>query len=313
MPSQGLELISQHCDVDYHDATVLSRREFLERAREADALVVFMTDTVDADIINQCPKLKVISSFGKGYDNIDIDACAQRNIIVTVNIDELTHSTADMAIGQLLALSRNILPSDRSIRQGNFKGWHPTHFLGNDFHHSRLGIIGLGAIGQAIARRAKGFDVTVSYFDAVRKPDCEKELGVIFMDKDQLLSDNDYIVLAVGLSDQTLHLIGQQEMETIRPGSYLINIGRGSVVDEAAVNAALRTGKLRGYAADVFAFEDTFNTQKPGYIHDDLWLTGKKRFSRPIWGPERSRPETAWLLPLLCSWSALCMAEHQRA
>ena len=90
------------------------------------------------------------------------------------------------------------------------------------------------------------------------------------MDKDQLLSDNDYIVLAVGLSDQTLHLIGQQEMETIRPGSYLINIGRGSVVDEAAVNAALRTGKLRGYAADVFAFEDTFNTQKPGYIHDGL-------------------------------------------
>jgi lactate dehydrogenase-like 2-hydroxyacid dehydrogenase len=229
-----------------------------------------MTDTVDAAIINKCPRLKAIASFGKGFDNIDIEACSRRNIVVTVNIDELTHSTADMAIGLLLALSRNILPSDRSIRNSEFRGWHPTCFLGNDFHHSRLGIVGLGAIGQAIARRAKGFDATVSYHDPVRKPETEEKLGLTFMDKDRLLRENDFIVLAVGLSPATIRLIGRREMEIIKPGSYLINIGRGSLVDEAAVAVALRSGKLRGYAADVFAFEDALNSDRPGYIHDIL-------------------------------------------
>ncbi|MDR3592727.1 MAG: NAD(P)-dependent oxidoreductase [Negativicutes bacterium] len=270
MPAQGVELIRQHCDVDYHDATALSRRDFLDRAREADGLVVFMTDSVDAAMIEECPKLKVIASFGKGFDNIDIGACHRRNIVVTVNIDELTHSTADMAIGLLLAVSRNILPSDRAIRKAEFRGWHPTHFLGNDFHHSRLGIFGLGAIGQAIARRARGFDVKVSYYDPVRKPDSEEKLDLTFMDKDRLLSENDFIILAVGLCAETIRLIGRQELAIIKPGSYLINIGRGSVVDESAVGEALRSGKLRGYAADVFAFEDALSPDKPGYIPDEL-------------------------------------------
>jgi len=162
MPEEGVEMLKQYCQVTMNEGTdPLPKEEIIRRTGEAHVLLYFVSDHIDEEIIAGCPNLKVAASFGKGYDNLDLEACTRRNICATINPHALTDSTADMAIALILAVSRNILPSDRFVREGNFRGWHPTHFLGHDFHHATLGIIGLGDVGQAVARRAYGFDVRI--------------------------------------------------------------------------------------------------------------------------------------------------------
>lgn len=274
MPQKGVELIKEYCEIDYHsDVNPLPKEQFIERAKKADALVMFVTDKIDAEIVSKCPKLRIISSFGKGYDNIDVKACSEKDILVIINRESLTNSTADLAIGLILSLCRNILPGDRHIRNREFKGWHPTNLLGRDFHHSKLGIIGLGLIGAAIARRAKGFDVEVSYYDIERKEKLEQDLDIKYCDNlNDLLSQNDFIVVACDLRSENHHLINANTMGYIKPGSYLINISRGSVVDERAVAEALKAGKLSGYAADVFEFEDIPRDTMTPYIQESLLM-----------------------------------------
>ncbi len=271
MPEVGVNMIKEYCDVDYYDGTVpLSKEELIKRTRDKDALVCFVPDYIDRDVVESCPNLKVISSFGKGYDNIDVVACTEHNILVSINKHALTDSTADLAIGLLLSMSRNILLGDKYVREGKFTGWHAKNFLGKDFHHSKLGIIGLGKIGKAIAQRAKGFNVDISYFDMERAESFEVEYGVRYESLNELLEKNDFIILAVNLIPETYHLIGKEELETINPNSILINISRGSVVDEVAVTECLKAGKLLAYASDVFEFEDPTNEKKPAYINEVL-------------------------------------------
>ncbi|NLT94137.1 MAG: hydroxyacid dehydrogenase [Clostridia bacterium] len=272
MPQKGIDLIKEYCEIDYHaEAGPLPKEQFIERAKKADALVMFVTDKIDGEIINKCPNLRIIASFGKGYDNIDVGACTAKNILVIINKDSLTNSPADLAIGLILSLCRNILPGDRHVRNGDFKGWHPTNLLGKDFHHSKLGIIGLGLIGTAIARRAKGFDVDLSYYDVERKAEQEKTLGIKYYDNIcDLISQNDFLVVACDLRPENYRLINAKTLEYLKPGSYLINISRGSVVDERAVAEALKSGKLSGYAADVFEFEDKPGDIKIPYIQQNL-------------------------------------------
>nr|WP_092074635.1 D-glycerate dehydrogenase [Dendrosporobacter quercicolus]NSL47595.1 D-glycerate dehydrogenase [Dendrosporobacter quercicolus DSM 1736]SDN06327.1 phosphonate dehydrogenase [Dendrosporobacter quercicolus] len=269
MPDRGLAMLRQYFDVSYCDGASLSKEEFMVRAREVDALVAFMTDYIDRDILANCPGLKVIASFGKGFDNIDVQACTRQGILVTVNPDDLTASTAELAMTLLLALSRNVLPADTHIRAGHFQGWHPLHYLGSDVHGKTLGLVGFGAIGQAIARRAKGFEVNIRYYDSNQEagaqcPDAQ------FAELPDLLAESDYVVIAVSLNPGSRHLLGAKEIALLKKGSYLINIGRGSTVDEAAVAEALLTNRLRGYAADVFAFEDQSIGVRPAYINDKL-------------------------------------------
>ncbi|WP_134702026.1 NAD(P)-dependent oxidoreductase [Ammoniphilus sp. YIM 78166] len=271
MPDVGVEMIKQSCEVDYYDGIVpLSKEQFIARAADADALLIFVPDVIDAEILDHCPRVKVVSSFGKGYDNIDVEECTRRGIMVTINPDALTDSTADLAIGLLLAVSRNLLLGDPHVRQGAFSGWHATHLLGKDFHHSKLGIIGLGSIGEAIARRAKGFDVEICYTDVTPFPEKEERLGIQYKDLDSLLATSDFVIVAVNLMEETYHLIGEEQLMGIKTGSYLINISRGSTVDEQAVSQALKQGKLAGYAADVFEFEDPMNPHRPDYIPEEL-------------------------------------------
>lgn len=283
MPDKGLRMIRQHFEVDYSSGTALSKTEFIARAKDADALVIFMTDFIDAEIIDNCPKLKVISSFGKGYDNIDVPACTKRGILVTNNPDDLTASTADMAIALLLALCRNVVCSDAHIRVGEFNGWHPFHFLGSDFHGKTLGLVGFGALGQAIARRARGFDVNMYYYDIQRKTEAEQVLGVQYAPLPQLLAKSNFVIVAVNLYPETRHLLGSKEIASLHPGSYLINIGRGSTVDEDAVAEALLSDHISGYAADVFGFEDRMISQRPDYINERLLrCVGKTVFTPHI-------------------------------
>jgi len=282
MPQIGVDMIKEYCEVDYYDGIEpLSKETFIARAKKADAVLAFVCDTIDEEILQSCPNVRVISSFGKGFDNIDVEACTRHNILVTINPDALTESTADLAIGLLLSVSRNILAGDRHVRNREFKGWHAVHCLGRDFHHSKLGIIGFGAIGRAIAKRAKGFDVEISYYDVRRFPEMEDHLGARYIELPALLSENDYVVVAVDLRPENHHLIDREELELMKKDSFLINISRGSIVNEQAVAEALEQGRLRGYAADVFEFEDTIIKNRPSYIAEALLRQEQKTVFTP--------------------------------
>lgn len=282
MPQIGVDMIRQHCEVDYYDGTEpLAKEAFIARASKCDAVLAFVCDHIDEEIVESCPDVRVFSSFGKGFDNIDVEACTKRNVLVTVNPDALTESTADLAMGLVLSLSRNILVGDSHVRSKAFKGWHAVNHLGRDFHHSKLGLIGFGVIGQAIARRAKGFDVEISYCDVRRFPEIEHSLGVKYADLPALLSQSDFVVIAVDLRPENYHLINRERLSMMKHNSFLINISRGSIVNEADVAEALACNKLRGYAADVFEFEDVLIKSRPSYISDELLAQTSKTIFTP--------------------------------
>jgi phosphonate dehydrogenase len=241
----------------------LSRENLLQRARDADALMVFMPDSIDEDFLQKCPHLKMISAALKGYDNFDVQACARRGILFTRVPDLLTIPTAELAIGLMIGLARHVLEGDRFARSGEFRGWRPLLY-GTGLAGKTVGIVGMGAVGMAIAQRLTGFVASVMYFDT-RSIAAEKEkaLQLTRLTLEQLLIQSDYIVLAVPLHNETFHLIEERALGQMKPGSFLINICRGSVVDEEAVAKALDEGRLAGYAADVFEMEDWARTDRP--------------------------------------------------
>jgi lactate dehydrogenase-like 2-hydroxyacid dehydrogenase len=271
MPAAGLDRLREHCELDESGSLgPLPRAEFLAGASAADALIAFVSDHVDAAVIDGSPSLRFVASFGKGYDNIDVAACTRRGVLVTINPEALTESTADLALGLILAARRNIVAGDRHVRAGRFRGWHPRDVLGREFQGTELGIVGFGAIGQAIARRAAAFGVRVSYFDPVRRPEVEARSEAAYRELDDLLAGSDTIVVAADLRPDNRHLIGREAIGRMRAGAVLVNIGRGSLMDEAAVAEALATGALGGYAADVFEFEDESIPDRPRSIHPGI-------------------------------------------
>jgi phosphonate dehydrogenase len=228
--------------------------------------MVFMPDAVDDAFLDACPRLKVVSAALKGYDNFDVAACRRRGIRFAIVPDLLTVPTAELAVALLLGVSRNVLEGDRLVRSGCFPGWRPVLF-GTGLSESIVGIVGMGAVGQAIAERLSGFRPRLLYSDpAPPEPDREAALGLKRTSFPELLRRSDFVVLAAPLRRDTLHLINGETIAWMKPNAYLVNISRGSVVDEEAVAGALRGGKLAGYAADVFAFEDWARPDRPREI-----------------------------------------------
>lgn len=263
--------LEKHSQVISNDTREsLSPIELRKRAALADGLLVFMPDRIDRTFLETCPNLKVISAALKGYDNFDIDACTERGIWFTIAKDALTIPTAELAIGLLLSLGRKMRDGDDLVRRGRFKGWRPILY-GTGLQGSTVGLIGMGCIGQAVAQRLKGFDCQILYSDP--HPLTEKEDQFFAAEQTSMhnvLVQSDFIVLSVPYRQATEHLIGTSQMERIKPGSLLINVGRGSVVDEKAIAQALRTGRLGGYAADVFEFEDWARPDRPKEIFPGL-------------------------------------------
>lgn len=241
----------------------LSGEELLARARRADAVMVFMPDTVDDAFLAACPRLQVIGAALKGYDNFDVAACTRRGIWFSIVPDLLTIPTAELTIGLLLALTRHVIEGDRSIREGRFQGWQPQLY-GTGLTGKTLGIIGMGAVGRAIARRLSGFDMHLVYCDQ-RPLDAESasRLGVERVSLDLLLQSADFVVPMLPMAPDTLHLIDAAALARMKRGAHLINACRGSVVDEEAVAAALASGHLAGYAADVFELEEWSRPDRP--------------------------------------------------
>jgi len=233
-----------------------SRAELIDRAADAFAWVAFMSDAVDGDLLRACPSLRIIAGALKGYDNFDVDACSRHGVWLTVVPDLLTAPTADLTLGLLLALSRNLLEGDRSVRRGTYRGWRPLLY-GSGLEGASVGFLGMGALGQAVARRLAGFGCRLTYFDEKPLPEeAERSLRLTAADLVQIASESDVVILALPLTSHTVRIVDRPFLASLKPGCLLINPARGSLVDEEAVADAIDGGRLAGYAADVFALED---------------------------------------------------------
>lgn len=242
------------------------RDELLRRARDADAMLAFMTDHVDAAFLDACPDLEIVACALKGADNFDREACRARGVAVTIVPDLLTAPTAELAVGLMITLGRNLLAGDRLVRDRPFAGWRPVLY-GMGLDGAEVGIVGMGAVGQAIAHRLRPFRCRLSYCDAQPlSPAAEDAQGLLRRDLADIIARSDYLVLALPLTEASRHLIDAAALAAMKPGALLINPARGSLVDEAAVADALEAGRLGGYAADVFETEDWARADRPAGI-----------------------------------------------
>lgn len=227
------------------------RDELAAALARADAALTMVTDRIDADILSAARRLRIIANMAVGYDNVDPLVAAAAGVWLTNTPGVLAETTADFAFALLLSAARNIVASDRDTRAGGWTAWSPTAFLGQDIHGATLGIVGMGQIGQAVARRAAGFDMRVLYASRTPRPELEARYGYGHVALDDLLARADFVSLHTPLTPQTRHMIGAAELARMKPTAILVNTARGQVVDQAALFAALQAGRIAGAALDV--------------------------------------------------------------
>jgi glyoxylate reductase len=257
LPGPALEVLKQKCEVEVNpEDRVLTRNELIEGVKGKDGLLCLLTDKIDAEVMDAAgPDLKVISNYAVGYDNIDVDEATKRGIAVTNTPGVLTETTADLTWAILMAVARRIVEADNFLRTGQWRGWAPSLMLGHDVYGKTLGIVGLGRIGRAVAKRARGFDMRVLYYDVKRDEQAEREVGVIYTSLESLLKESDFVSIHAPLTEKTRHLIGEKELRLMKPTAFLVNAARGPLVDEAALIRALKEKWIAGAALDVFEKE----------------------------------------------------------
>jgi phosphonate dehydrogenase len=280
-----IELLSRQCEVIPNTSREsLPPEEILQRTKDARAIMVFMPDTVNEAFLQACPFLKIVSAALKGYDNFDVEACSRHGVWFTIIRESLTVPTAELGIGLLIGLTRHLPAGDRIIRNGQFKGWRPQLY-GMGLSGRTLGLIGMGAVGQAIAKRAIGLEMKVVYHDVISlAQEKEEAWGLKKLPLDELLGESDFVMPLLSLQPDTFHLIDSGALARMKPGSFLVNISRGSVVDEKAVAEALASGHLAGYAADVFEMEDWARADRPRGIPQVLLDNADHTFFTPHLG-----------------------------
>ena len=231
------------------------RDALMEQVRGVDGLLCLLTDRIDAEVIGAADKLRVISNYAVGHDNIDVAAASARKILVCNTPGILTETTADLAWALIMAAARRVVQADGYLRAGKWQSWSPQLMLGQDIHGATLGLVGLGRIGQAVARRAKGFGMRLLYYDVVRKSEAEQELGAEFAELPDLLRASDIVSLHAPLTEETHHLIGPAELTLMKPTAIFINSARGPLVHQRALAAALREGRIFAAGLDVYDVE----------------------------------------------------------
>ena len=255
IPEAGLRLL------DGFDVTVLYERppergELLDAVRGANGILATATEKVDGEVMDAAGDgLMVISNMAVGYDNIDVEAAKERGVVVTNTPGVLDETTADAAFMLMLAAARRLGEGERLLRAGEWEWWGPKQLRGFDVWGKKLGILGLGRIGGAVARRARGFGMEILYHNRSRKEDVEKELGARYLELHDLLGESDFISIHTPLTDETRHLIGAEELERMKPTSVLVNTSRGPVVDEGALADALERGRIFAAGLDVYEEE----------------------------------------------------------
>jgi glyoxylate reductase len=252
IPEAGMTLLEGadlRLEVNPEDRT-LRREELIDKVRGRDGVLSQLTDGIDAEVLDAARGVKVFSNYAVGFNNIDIEACRERGIVVTNTPGVLTEATA-----LLLAAARRVTESDRFVREGRWTGWSPMHFLGADIAGATLGVVGAGRIGTSFALKSAAFGMRVLYADSAANERMERELGARRVDLLTLLRESDFVSLHVPLTEETRHLIGEAELEAMRPTAILVNTSRGPVIDERALAAALREGRIGGAGLDVYENE----------------------------------------------------------
>jgi glyoxylate reductase len=255
---KALERLSTAADIDVWQVELPPPYEVLtEKVRDVEGLLSLLTDKVDAALMDAASKLKVISNLAVGYDNIDTQEATRRGIPVGNTPEVLTETTADLAFALIMAAARRIVEADKFTRKGLWKTWGPGLMMGQDIHHATLGIIGLGRIGKEVARRARGFDMKVIYYSRTQAPaETEKELRLKrIYTLDELLAETDFVSINVPLNENTHYLIGERELEIMKPTAVLVNTSRGPVVNQKALYDALKSGKIFAAGLDVTEIE----------------------------------------------------------
>ena len=257
LADEAVEVARRACDVHFTSLDPSPDAATLRRAVVGmDGIISVVTDMIDAAFLEAGADLKVVANVAAGYDNVDVPAATRRGVVVTNTPGVVTESTADLTWGLLFGIARRIPEADRYVRAGKWKEWRLMALLGHDVHGRTLGIIGMGRIGQAVARRASGFGMTILYHNRHRLPESvESDLGATWVELDTLLQNADFISVHTPLSTETRHLIGEKELRMMKPTAYLLNTSRGPVVDETAVIRALREQWIAGAGLDVFEQE----------------------------------------------------------
>lgn len=259
IPQAGRQLLEQHFTVDvWPQYAPPNKQQLIEKIAGCAGMVSLLSDKIDAEVLATAPELKIIAQYAVGYDNIDVAEASRRNICVTNTPDVLTEASADFAFAQLMAVARRVVEADKYVRNGQWQvAWHPSMMLGYDVYGATIGIIGAGRIGQAVARRARGFSMKVLYYSTSPKPDFASETGARRVELDELLRESDFVSLHVPLNEGTRSLINADRLALMKKTAFLINNSRGPVVDEKALCQALKSGQIAGAALDVFASEPT--------------------------------------------------------
>lgn len=232
-----------------------SREEMRSKVAEVDGLLCLLTDQIDRELLQNAPKLRVVSQMAVGYDNIDVPACREKSIAVGNTPGVLTETTADLAFALLLATARRIVEAEAFTRSGDWVTWSPMLLTGPDVHHATLGIIGMGRIGYEMARRAHGFEMNIIYSCPHSHPEAERDFAATHVSLESLLQKSDFVSLHTPLKPATRHLIGSAELNRMKPSAILINTARGPIVDQAALVDALQRNQIAGAGLDVFEIE----------------------------------------------------------
>ena len=255
---EPLARLRERCDVTVHENEFgIPRDELLQVVAGRDALITMLTEKVDAELLSAAgEKLKIVANHAVGFDNIDVAACTAAGVLATNTPDVLTETTADTAFSLLMAAARRVGEGERFLRAGRPWIWGPLMMLGQDVHHKTIGIVGFGRIGQAVARRAKGFGMRVIYADEVRMPpDVEAQTGAERRELHDLLEEADFVSIHTNLTPDTRHLFGAEAFKRMKPTAVVVNTSRGPVVDESALADALEAGEIFAAGLDVFERE----------------------------------------------------------
>jgi len=254
--------LAEKYDVEVFPKTTLpTQDELLENAKGSVALITTVSDIVDKKVIDLCPDLKIVSNSGVGYENIDIPYATEKGVFVANTPNVLTETTADLAWALMFSVARRIIEADTYVREGIFTCWHPSLLLGMNIHEKTLGVYGMGRIGTAVARRAKGFNMRVIYQNRSINQKSEDETGAEFVDFETMLKESDFIVITAPLNEGTRGRFGIEEFKKMKSTSIIVNVGRGPIIKESELAAALKEGSIWGAGLDVFENEPKVNKE----------------------------------------------------
>jgi len=239
----------------WEEESAVPREVLMEKAKKADALFTMLTEKVDEEVLANASQLRIVANMAVGYDNIDVNAAKSKGVIVTNTPDVLTEATADLVFALLLATGRRLIEANRFLHNGEWSTWNPYLLAGQRCHGASLGLIGMGRIGEAVAKRAKGFDMQILYHNRRRRTEVEEALGARYVDLDELLRQADYVVVLTPLTAETRGLIGERELSLMKETAVFINASRGGTVDEQALYRALVEKRIWAAGLDVFQTE----------------------------------------------------------